>query len=845
MATYQVGNVEIALKTQMDEATKKATNLISSLEKIKSSVNKTGKQIKSTGKEIKTVDAQAIKLGKSLKTAFSVGSLYVALNYARRYAASLANIVKSSVDFMETQNKFKVSMGSMYQEAINFQNKISETLGLSTSQLMDYQANFNNIIKGLGTIDQQVAYNMSESLTQMAIDFASLFNVSLESSMSKFQAALTQQVRPIRSVSGFDITQQTLGSVLNQIGVTDRTVSDLSQVEKRLVIIIALQKQMANVGAMGDFARTIEQPANQLKILEQTLIDIGIQLGNFVLAYVAPALAYVNGFLMAMKTLLQGLVSFFGGVTTESPSIDDYLQTDDAVSGVEDTTQAIKDLKKATTGIDELNIINQQDDSEDSGGGGGLGYIDPRISEAIESYSGSLDKVKMKATEIRDRILEWLGYTGDWNETISDSSTRLSKIVTALKVISAIIAVIAGVKIGSSLVKGISGFVNGIKTLTGTSLISKIGQVFALVNGGAGTFGEALVTVFPFLGKISSALSSLSGGFAAVAAAIGLTAGELIAVIAIIVGSIAIGILIWKNMDKIKEYLSKFKEWLSEKWEEFKEKTKEKIQELVDKIVAWFEALPERIGYAIGFVVGKLIAWAENIKTWITEELPIIIDNIVQWFKDLPGKIYDAIVKVKDKIVEWAGKVKTWFSERLPEILNNIIDWFKKLPENLVTLGKNIIIGLYNGIVEKWNWLKQKFLWLLGGFKDIISDVIGGFNEGVKAGYESVPKYANGGFPTRGDYFLANENGSPEYVGSIGGRTAVANTNQIVQGISLGVSMANAETNNLSRQQIQLLQSILNKDTNTYLDGRKVSDQLKKSQAARGFNPVVGGFAYV
>ena len=109
----------------------------------------------------------------------------------------------------------------------------------------------------------------------------------------------------------------------------------------------------------------------------------------------------------------------------------------------------------------------------------------------------------------------------------------------------------------------------------------------------------------------------------------------------------------------------------------------------------------------------------------------------------------------------------------------------------------------------------------------------------------SVSGYATGGFPTRGDYFLANENGKPEYVGSIGNRTAVANQNQIVQGISYGVAMANSEQNALLRAQNDLLIRILNKGTDVYLNGRKVTDELSQVANARGTNPLSGGFSYV
>ena len=78
-------------------------------------------------------------------------------------------------------------------------------------------------------------------------------------------------------------------------------------------------------------------------------------------------------------------------------------------------------------------------------------------------------------------------------------------------------------------------------------------------------------------------------------------------------------------------------------------------------------------------------------------------------------------------------------------------------------------------------------------------------------GKVSMSEYAQGGWPSVGDLFIANEAG-PELVGTIGGSTAVANNDDIVQGIQGGVERANSEQNDLLRQQNSILMQLLNKD---------------------------------
>lgn len=96
-----------------------------------------------------------------------------------------------------------------------------------------------------------------------------------------------------------------------------------------------------------------------------------------------------------------------------------------------------------------------------------------------------------------------------------------------------------------------------------------------------------------------------------------------------------------------------------------------------------------------------------------------------------------------------------------------------------------------------------------------------------------VKGYAEGGFVNTGEMFVARESG-PELVGRIGGRSAVANTDQIVSGISYGVAQANSEQNELLRQQNEYLRGILAKDNATYLDGKQLTNSVERYQNARG-----------
>ena len=104
----------------------------------------------------------------------------------------------------------------------------------------------------------------------------------------------------------------------------------------------------------------------------------------------------------------------------------------------------------------------------------------------------------------------------------------------------------------------------------------------------------------------------------------------------------------------------------------------------------------------------------------------------------------------------------------------------------------------------------------------------------------SMSAFASGGFPDHGQVFLARESG-PELVGNIGRRTAVANTAQIVDGISAGVENANAEQNGLLREQNELLRAILAKESGVYLDGKQLKKSIDRASRNSGASIMVGG----
>lgn len=188
--------------------------------------------------------------------------------------------------------------------------------------------------------------------------------------MSRIQSALVGSVKPIRSDAGYDITEATIGAKATELGI-ETSVRNLNQMEKRLLRIIVLMDQMKSTGAMQDLARTIEQPANQIKVLKNQLQELRVWLGNVFIGTIGQILPYINGFVMALVAIVKTLATFVGYTNTGSGLAEGLEEADTYSGGVASNlgsaAGSAKELKKSLMGFDVLNVI--QKPTQSSGGG--------------------------------------------------------------------------------------------------------------------------------------------------------------------------------------------------------------------------------------------------------------------------------------------------------------------------------------------------------------------------------------------------------------------------------------------------------------------------------------------
>lgn len=446
-----------------------ANNNVTLEEQIVISANEAIKAIDSIKKSVKGLKTETGSAGSVIKDAFSLGTL---VKGGKKLLGFLTQANKDAMDLVETANLFEVSFGKgidglnkYYEKAIKFQNQLSEALGTNINESMNFQALFNSMGTSMG-LDREVAYKISENFTKLGYDLASLYNTETDKAMQKLQSGLSgSSTRPLRSF-GIDITQSTLASTLTDLGL-DKTISKLNQAEKMVLRYIAVLRQ--STVAHGDFARTLESPANQLRIFQAQCLAFRQNIGSLWQGIYAKWMPYINGILMAINALIRVIGSLFGikfGTSMQSASKSLKAGASGAggiASGLKDASGSAKDLKEQLDLMpwDEIHNIDLGKDKSSSsggsgggaGGGGGGMDVDPALLNAMGEYDNMMDKVRNKATDIRDRIMEWLGFTKKINPFTNEISWEYTGMSESARKILGLLKAIVAVGIASKIVK--------------------------------------------------------------------------------------------------------------------------------------------------------------------------------------------------------------------------------------------------------------------------------------------------------------------------------------------------------------------------------------------------------
>ena len=406
------------------------TNAMSNLASQGSKYNATIKSISSATNRLTKSHSEAMHMQTSFIN--SLSKLMFGYYILKNAITSALEPINEAMDFGETINLFQTSFKKIGMEAAEesgmewgsnaadsfalgfvdraqqFTDKITDALSLDPNTIMNYQAVFAQMSNAFGLTTNSVM-NLSESFTMLGLDIASFFNTDVESAMVKLRAGLAGETEPLRAL-GVDITENTLKMIALKYGIDD-SVSSMSQAAKTQLRWLAIMDQTETV--FGDMAKTVESPANQVRILQQQFENLSRSIGTIFLPVISQVLPYVNAFLIVIRRFAETIANAMGYELPDYTDSDIYTDISGDIGSIgdaaDDSTDSVNKLSKSLSGFDKLNVLSESSTKGISvGSGSGYLELDDAIANKTESYmekfNQELGNMKNQAEELADLI---------------------------------------------------------------------------------------------------------------------------------------------------------------------------------------------------------------------------------------------------------------------------------------------------------------------------------------------------------------------------------------------------------------------------------------------------------
>lgn len=942
----QMTALAAAMKPFADEMQKVSNGFSAFPSKIQKLITSTEKYNASARKATTTTG----KFASGLK-ALNVAA--VAITF-RKIGHFIAQAVTESNKYQEDLNLFTVALGQYAAEAQNYAEKVSDVMGIDPAQWLRNQGVFNTLLTGFGDTAER-AQLMSQNLTQLGYDISSFFNVSIEDAMQKLQSGISGELEPLRRL-GYDLSQARLEQTALNLGIKE-SVANMTQAEKAELRYYAIMTQVTT--AQGDMARTLEAPANQLRILQAQLTQAARAIGNIFIPALNAILPYAIAVVQVIREIANALANLAGFKLTEV----DYSGVNSAAVGagsladnLDDAAGAAKKLKQYTAGFDELNVFAPNTGSGSGAGAGGTGGFD----FDLPTYDFLGDAVQTRIGEIK--------------KMIEDTLAEITTIVSGFMLAVGAILVVTGVNIPLGVGLMAAGAVGLAATvgLNWTAMSSELASTLALITGVVGGFLLALGAIMAFSGAnlplgialmalggaslvtaavinwhnsdrhLTDALTTLTGVLAGASLAVGamlaftgvatglgialmavgavtlvsaaalnwnsipdalasplsrvglLVSGATLALGAILAfsGCMPLGIALmaigatslvsvmalnWNGLsDEIQNVIAIITTVVSvaflaigaalafsganiplglallaagavtmgtaimPNWNDLSDNVQQKISMITTVVGGALLAVGAILalsGVALPLGLGLMAAGALSLGAVATLNWDFVVNSIKKVVSVITGILSGALIVLGVLLCLSGAGVGLGLAVLAAGLSLSYAAW--TLDDNPITRFvrqmANSIIGLVNGVIDaindmfhiQFNGLSVMGITLIPAFDIRLVDI------------PHIPFFEDGGFPNEGQLFIAREAGA-EMVGAMGRRTAVANNDQIVEGISAGVSIAN---DGVIAAIYALLNVVEEKDMSVVIGDNEIGHSYDRYKEKRGRQVSTGVFA--
>lgn len=381
---------------------------------------------------------------KSFSLASAFGKMYATYWLLFRAFRKLKEAIDLSSSLTEVQNVVDTTFGKMTSKVDDFAKNSIEQFGMSELAVKQYSSNFqamgqamsissdlvgkansflNKQTKGYVELSNSMA-DVSLNLTKLTADIASFYDKSQADVAEDLRAIFTGQVVPLRKY-GIDLTQATLKEWALKNGL-DADIKSMTQAQKTM---LRYQYVMANtIAAQGDFAKTSDTWANQLRILSENFKSLGTIIGGWLINAFKPFVRNLNQVMQYVIAFAETVTNALGSIFGWQYEVSDGGVAEDWADGMEDFSDATGDaaknakkLKNNLLGIDELNIISEDKDSKSGSGSTGVGNTNKaqgglvQVDTIFKGYESSIKSLEELGKTINAALNKAMDNV-DWNK---------------------------------------------------------------------------------------------------------------------------------------------------------------------------------------------------------------------------------------------------------------------------------------------------------------------------------------------------------------------------------------------------------------------------------------------
>ena len=661
----------------------------------------------------------------SLSFLAMVSKIKIVAQALNRVVSIIKKYVDKSSDYIENVNLFTVSMGKYADAAKTYAEQVSEVMGIDPGEWMRNQGVFQTLITGFGVAGDKAAI-MSKNLTQLGYDLSSFYNIETEGdkgSMSKLQSAIAGELEPLRRL-GYDLSQAKLEATALELGI-DKSVSSMTQAEKSMLRYHAIMTQVTTVH--GDMARTLDAPANQMRILKAQFEMLARSIGNIFIPMINKLLPYFIAVTKVLREIVSGIATLVG---FEMPEVD-YSGVD-GVSGVaEDTetaldgaTESAKKLKSYMLGFDELNVISPNDGSDSGDVTSAFDIELPEYDFLGQATSERIDGITSKIREMLEPIEELIDKTTEWAKALDFEPMKNGF-----------------EQIGSSAEKALSSM-GDLFNLIYYDVLLPI-MKWAIENGLPTAF-ETIAKAIDMVAKVVRPVLDGIEEIKPVLEPIVSWVGDVFITVFEGLGDIftKVGDVFEEKGGTIKDIVTGLGDAISGIWEFLKP--------LIDEIIPLIKRTFSTVGDTLADVVGGVIDAVKGIVDFVagifTGDWERAGDGFVNIFKG----IWDAIAAVltgawdiiKDVVTSaWEGiigvftPIAIWFNEN---VIQPVANFFKGLWETI----SGFFVGLWEDIKNIWNaiptWFDENVIHPVVNFFKGLWETIANFFKGLWEDIKSI-----------------------------------------------------------------------------------------------------------